>query len=111
MAYLPMGVAHAGLSGSDLWRISSGAFLCFMLAGGVSMIHRMRTLPDDVRAVMSPVVRLTSVVTWIIAMFALLLNLSGLGLKPQFFPYFLALVVLLLNGSIQFTRILFIRPE
>ena len=75
------------------------------------MIHRMRTLPDDVRSVTSPVVRWISFATSAIAMFALLLNLFGLGFKPQFVPYFLGLVLLLLNGSIQFTRILFVRPE
>ena len=111
MAYLPMGLAHAGLSDSELWRTSSGAFLCFVLIGGASMTQRMRALPDDVRSVMNPVVRGMSIATWILTMLLLLLNLSGLGFKPQFVPYFVGLVLLLLNGSIQFTRILFVRPE
>ena len=111
MAYLPMGVAHAGLSDSELWRTSSGAFLCFTLIGGASMTQRMRALPDDVRSLMNPVVRGISLATWFIMMLLQFLNLSGLGFKPQFVPYFLGLVLLLLNGSIQFARILFVRPE
>ncbi len=111
MAYLPMGLAHSGLTGSPLWRASSGFFLCFGVAGSVFMIRRMRGLPNDVRAVLHPVVRQISYATSAIAILALLLNTLGVGFRPHFSAYFLGLVVLLLNGSIQFTRILFVRPE
>ena len=111
MAYLPMGLAHAGLSGSPLWRASSGFFLCFEVVGAAVMIRRTRSLPNDVGAVLHPVVRQISYATSAIAILALLLNTLGLGFRPQFSAYFLGLVILLLNGSIQFTRILFARPD
>ena len=111
MAYLPMGLAHAGLSDSELWRASSGAFLFFCVAGSVFMIRRMRTLQEDVRSMVNPIVRAISFASSAIAILVLFLNVFGLAFRPQFTPYFIGLMVLLLNGSIQFTRILFVRPE
>ena len=111
MAYLPMGLAHAGLSGSPLWRASSGFFLCFWVIGAAINIPRIRSLPNDVRAVLHPVVRQIAYTTFAIANLVLLLNTLGFGFRPQFSAYFLGLVILLLNGSIQFTRILFARPD
>ena len=75
------------------------------------MTRRTRSLPNDVRAVLHPVVRQISYATSALAILALLLNTLGFGFTPQFSAYFLGLVILLLNGSIQFTRILFARPD
>ena len=111
MAYVPMGLAHAGLAGSHLWRVSSGLFLCFAVPGAILMFVRTRALPEDVRSLVNPLVRLISYTTSAVGILAQVLNLLGLGLEPQFSVYFLGLVLLLLNGSIQFTRILFVRPE
>ena len=111
MAYLPIGLAHAGLTGSQLWRASSGLFLCFGVLGSGFMVVRTRRLPDNVRALVHPVVRQISYTTSAIGLLVQLANVVGLGFTPQFSAYFLGLVVLLLNGSIQFTRILFVRPE
>ena len=74
MAYLPMGIAHAGLSGPELWRVSSGAFLGFGVAGAVFMIRRMRTLEPDVRSMVNPIVRTISFGTTAVAMLVLLLQ-------------------------------------
>ena len=111
MAYLPMGLAHAGLDGSLLWRASSGGFLCFLVLTFVFVTLRMRRLPDDVRIILHPIVAGLFITSMVVAALAQLLNILGLGFQPQFASYFLGLVLLLLLGAIQFARILFARPE
>ncbi len=111
MAYLPMGLAHAGLDGSLLWRVSSGGFLCFLVLTFVFITIRMRRLPDDVRIILHPIVAGLFITFIVVAALAQLLNILGLGFQPQFASYFLGLVLLLLIGAIQFARILFARPE
>ena len=111
MAYLPMGLAHAGLAGSLLWRVSSAGFLCVFLLGGVFITVNLRGLPDEVRILLNPIVFWASVIFGIIVILAQLLNILGIGFQPQFTAYFLGLVLTLLVGAIQFVRILFARPE
>jgi hypothetical protein len=111
MAYLPIGLAHAGLSGSSLWRVSSGGFLCFGVFTGGFTIARTRRLRGEVRVLLNPIVLWMSIVFGGVANLAQLLNVLGLGFQPQFAPYFLGLVLILLMSAIQFVRILFARPE
>jgi hypothetical protein len=112
MAYLPMGLAHAGLAGSLLWRVSSGGFLCVLLIESVLFLSViMRAVTDEVRILLNPIIYWTSWIFFAIVMLAQLLNILGLGFQPQFAPYFLGLVLSLLAGSSQFVRILFARPE
>jgi len=111
MAYLPMVLAHAGLSGSLLWRSSSSGFLCAAVPGGVFLAMRVRRLPGDVRKFFHPLVYWLSAIFGLLVIFVQVLNLMGLLFQPQFAAFFLGLVLLLFIGAIQFTRILFARPE
>ena len=111
MAYFPMVLAHAGLSGSLLWRSSSGGFLCAVIPMILFGLIRMQKLPDDVKGLLHPFVYWLAVISGLVTILAQLLNMVGLGFQPQFAPYFLGLVILLLNGAIQFARMLFARPE
>ncbi len=111
MAYLPMGLGHAGLGGSLLWRVCSGALLCFLVLTSVFTTVRIRRLPDDVRILFHPVVFWGSWISNGVGVSAQLLNILGLGFQPQFAAYFLGLVLLLLVAATQFARILFARPE
>ena len=111
MAYVPMGLAHAGLSGSLLWRLSSGMLASFLTIILVFAILRMRSQPAEIRRLLNPTLRRLLVGGTAFVVLTQLANIVGLGFQPCFVLYFAALVWLLIAAALQFIRILFVRPS
>lgn len=109
IALAPVSLSLFGLTGPNLWRISSGLSLVLLLVGGGILVPGSRAA---LRAKPSPLDRLFIVFGWAlaaIATVAVLLNAAGWLWIPTLGPHFLSVVIFLAIGALAFLVIVFRR--
>ena len=109
LALLPLSLAPLELSDSLLWRVSAGTFTGFCVGYGLIGRSRVRIVRADAPEVYSSAVSVfnyATVGTAVILQLVVLARPTDLG--PGF--YVLGLLSLLLTATVQFVRMLFVRP-
>ena len=110
LALLPLSLAPLELSDSLLWRISAATFTAFCLGYwliGRSRVRIVRTHAPEVYSFAVSVFNYATVGTAVILQLVVLARPADLG--PGF--YVLGLLGLLLTATVQFVRMLFVRPQ
>lgn len=109
IALAPVSLSLFGLTGPNLWRISSGLSLVLLLVGGGVLAPGSRAA---LRATPSPLDRLFVAIGWFLAAIgtgAVLFNAFGWLWTPALGPHFLSVVVFLAIGALAFLIIVFRR--
>ncbi len=108
LALVPVALHSLGLSGSALWRASSGLSLAYML---IAYLIVARYQPDRASI---PHHRKTAPLFFAIAVVTLathLLNSLAVLIPGIFGAFFIGLILNLAVGGIQFANILLVRPQ
>ena len=110
LALLPLSLAPLGLGDALLWRISAATFTAFGFAHwlvGRSRVRIVRTQAPEIYS------RATSVFNYATVGTAMVLQLVVLARPRDLGPglYVLGLLSLLLAATLQFVRMLFVRPQ
>ena len=110
LALLPLSLAPLELSDSLLWRVSAGTFTAFCLGYGLigrSRVRIVRAHAPEIYSLAVSVFNYATVGTAVILQVVVLARPADLG--PGF--YVLGLLGLLLTATVQFVRMLFVRPQ
>ena len=110
LALLPLSLAPLGLSESVLWRTSAGTFVAFCLGYGWignSRVKIVRAHAPEIYSFAVSVFNYSTVGTAVALQLVVLARPEDLG--PGF--YVLGLLGLLLTATVQFVRMLFVRPQ
>ena len=110
LALLPLALAPLELSASLLWRVSAGTFIAFCLGYGLigrSRVRIVRAHAPEIYSFGVSVFNYATVGTAVILQLVVLARPADLG--PGF--YVLGLIGLLLTATVQFVRMLFVRPQ
>ena len=110
LALLPLSLAPLEISSSLLWRISAAAFMAFCLGYaliGRSRVRVVRTHAPEIYSFAVSVFNYATVGIAVALQVVVLARPEDLG--PGF--YVLGLLGLLLTATVQFVRMLFVRPQ
>jgi hypothetical protein len=110
-ALLPVTVRFLGVEGPAAWRLSSALLILLYLLGSLVGWRRSVKLPEEARKAIEGGLQLYGYAQSAILVLLLLLNVVGFPFEPQIGPYFLGLVVLLLNSAVNFAQIVLTRPS
>jgi len=109
-ATLPLILAASWSSPALIWRVSSLAFAAALLGFHAFTLSRPRTLSSADRAALHPAMWVLAVGGSLIFSLLLLWNAAGRGGEPSPGPYLWALYYQLVYSSVQFIRLLLVRP-
>ena len=109
-ATLPLVLADICVAEQTLWRTSSAAFAAYMLTCLLYVLHGSRSLSRLARSQLHPGVWIFVVCGSLVFALALVGNALGWPGAPSAGPYLAGLYFLLLYSSIQFLRLLLVRP-
>ena len=110
VAVLPLVLSDIGVAEQTVWRTSSAVFAAYMLTSLLYVLHASRSISQLAKSQLHPGVWIFVVSGSFVFALALVGNALGWPGTPSAGPYLAGLYFLLLYSSVQFLRLLLVRP-
>jgi hypothetical protein len=110
LALLPFALHESGVGSAACWRLSSALLAVFTSISLASLGYRIHRHREEFGQLFSGTVFVVVGTGSLVIVALQVANIAGLGALPRSGPYLFGLLWLLFVASIQFVRILFVRP-